>query len=148
MLSSFTPIFLRRVDAYQEILRQNKRDRGPWEIEKELLIWGGSEHNHLESVWKYEDIKKRIKVSGLKDNELVPAIGNLEFKKLAISELRENIRFTDSGIMMGEVLHSIKNPLVYCSYWISLRSLQLLLPALTITAFLALINQVLELVKK
>jgi hypothetical protein len=150
MTPSFTPYFLRKLDAYQEIRRQDRLNRGPWPIEKVILIWGGSEHNHLDSTWKYDDIKKRVQSSGINDNELIPAIGNLKVKKLVeATESRENIsKFTDEGIVMGEVLFSIQKPWKRLGYWISLKSFQLLIPVLLLTAFAATINQLVELIKK
>lgn len=149
MSPSFISFFLIKLDTYQEIKRQEKRCRGPWPVEKEILIWAGSEHNHLKSTWKYDDIKKRIHQKKLNEKELIPAIGNLEIKKLAKAESREDIcEFTREGIIMGEVLASIQNRWVNWGYWISLKTFQLLIPVFVLTAFAAFINQLAELIKK
>jgi hypothetical protein len=150
MIGTFTPYFFKKLDAYQEIIRQEKRGRRTWPIEKTLLTWCGSEHEHLGSVWKYAAIKKKIQKENLDLNELIPAICNLEAKGLAdTAGSREDIyRFTESGILLGEVLFSINNPLKKFWYWLNLWLFKILILVLALTALFALLNQALELWQK
>lgn len=148
MLNNFTPYYIKRLDTYQEILRQEKRSRGTWSIEKLLLVWAATKHKHLMSQWDYEEIKKYTISQGFtsKDdlNELVHAIKNLEAKGLADTAGSSNTgspsiyRFTEAGLLQGEILSKLEKTHSRVWLWLNLR----LINIFAILAIIALITTI------
>lgn len=148
MLNNFTPYYVKRLDTYQEIIRQEKRNRGTWKIEKMLLIWAATKHNHLMSPWAYEEIKLYVQKQGIKSkndlDELQHAIKNLEAKNLADTAGSSEggspsiYRFTEAGLLQGEILSKLQSNRSKLWLWFNLR----LVNIIGLLAIIALITTI------
>jgi hypothetical protein len=112
--------FLKKLDLYQELIRQDKKakktSKKVWAMEKILLKWTYNNHHHICSPLKKEKLeqilhKADFATSSIKHIEKV--MGNLVGRGFAKkfdekADVGYGIYFSPDGLYMGEVIYEIE----------------------------------------
>lgn len=108
--------FFKKLELYQEIIRQNKKakktEKKAWDMGKCILRWAAEEHHHLDSPIKRDKIKDILHKNDFATSQIdhidrmLGTLGRMGYADIddRTGETINNIKILQDGLIMGEVI--------------------------------------------
>jgi hypothetical protein len=131
--------FFRKLELWQELRRQDRNFKDSnmaWKIEKDILRWASTGHNHLGTPLKeaflWDQDNQILESKNRDQGSLIRAMENLVQREFAVPAggvniSADGIKIIKEGLLMGEVIadtqgtlwHRVKYPFFYYLTWLT-----------------------------